>query len=124
EGLSGGILAGDSADAARRGLVGRGMQGRFGGLGSLRSRVRQLRDEEETRLDLAGPLEELRQRLDEILDRERSRLSFEPGEDARMREASLDALPPDVPGQIRELQEYRFMDPDAKRMFDELMEHL
>ncbi len=124
EELSDDILMGDSPDAALRRLMRRGMQGRFSGLDSLRSRLQQLRDEEQTRLNLAGPLEELRQRLDEILDRERSRLSFEPGEDARMREASLDALPPDVPGQIRELQDYRFADPDAKRMFDELMEHL
>ena len=124
EELSDDILMGDSPDSALRRLMRRGMQGRFSGLDSLRSRLQQLRDEEQTRLNLAGPLEELRQRLDEILDRERSRLSFEPGEDARMREASLDALPPDVPGQIRELQDYRFMDPDAKRMFEELMEHL
>jgi uncharacterized protein with von Willebrand factor type A (vWA) domain len=124
EELSDDILMGDSPDAALRRLMRRGMQGRFSGLDSLRSRLQQLRDEEQTRLNLAGPLEEIRQRLDEILDRERSRLSFEAGEDARMREASLDALPPDVPGQIRELQDYRFADPDAKRMFDELMEHL
>jgi uncharacterized protein with von Willebrand factor type A (vWA) domain len=124
EELSDDILMGDTPDAALRRLMRRGMQGRFSGLDSLRSRLQQLRDEEQTRLNLAGPLEELRRRLDEILDRERSRLSFEPGEDARMREASLDALPPDVPGQIRELQDYRFVDPDAKRMFDELMEHL
>ena len=124
EELSDDILMGDSPDAALRRLMRRGMQGRFSGLDSLRSRLQQLRDEEQTRLNLAGPLEELRRRLDEILDRERSRLSFEPGDDARMREASLDALPPDVPGQIRELQDYRFVDPDAKRMFDELMEHL
>jgi uncharacterized protein with von Willebrand factor type A (vWA) domain len=124
EELSDDILMGDSPDAALRRLMRRGMQGRFSGLDSLRSRLQQLRDEEQTRLNLAGPLEELRQRLDEILDRERTRLSFEAGEDARMREASLDALPPDVPGQIRELQDYRFADPDAKRMFDELMEHL
>ena len=124
EELSDDILMGDSPDAALRRLMRRGMQGRFSGLDSLRSRLQQLRDEEQTRLNLAGPLEELRRRLDEILDRERSRLSFEPGDDARMREASLDALPPDVPGQIRELQDYRFVDPDAKRMFDELMEYL
>src|SRR5438128_10986992 len=114
---------GDSPDAALRRLMRRGMQGRFSGLDSLRSRLQRLRDEEQTRLNLAGPLEELRQRLDEILDRERSRLSFEPGEDARLREAALGALPPDVPGQIRELQDYRFVDPDAKRMLEELMEH-
>src|SRR3989454_5996504 len=115
---------GDSPDAALRRLMRRGMQGRFSGLDSLRSRLQQLRDEEQTRLNLAGPLEELRQRLDEILDRERSRLSFEPGEDARFREATLDALPPDVPGQIRELLDYRLVDPDAHRMFEALMEHL
>ncbi len=41
-----------------------------------------------------------------------------------MREAFLDALPPDVPGRIRELSDYRFVDPEAQRAFDELMEHL
>jgi uncharacterized protein with von Willebrand factor type A (vWA) domain len=41
-----------------------------------------------------------------------------------MREAFLDQLPTDVPGQIRELTDYRFTDPRAQRMFDELMEHV
>jgi uncharacterized protein with von Willebrand factor type A (vWA) domain len=124
EELADDILMGDTPDAALRRLLRRGMQGRFGGLDALRRRLQQRRDEEQTRLNLAGPLEELRQRLDEILDRERSRLSFEPGDDARLRETALDALPPDVPGQIRELQDYRFLDPEAQRLFDELMEHL
>src|SRR4029077_1019659 len=117
-------LMGDSPDAALRRLMRRGMQGRFSGLDSLRSRLQQLRDEEQERLNLAGPLEELKERLDEILDRERSRLSFEPGDDARMREVFLDALPPDVPGQIGELKDYRFTDPEAQRLFDELLEHI
>ena len=29
-----------------------------------------------------------------------------------------------MPGQIRELQDYRFLDPEAQRLFEELMEHL
>ena len=41
-----------------------------------------------------------------------------------MREMFLDSLPPDAPGKIRELQDYRFVDPQAQQMFDELMEHL
>ena len=41
-----------------------------------------------------------------------------------MRETFLDALPSDAPGQIRELTDYRFVDPQAQREFDELMEHL
>jgi uncharacterized protein with von Willebrand factor type A (vWA) domain len=124
EELSDDILMGDSAEAALRRLMRRGMQGRFSGLDALRSRLRQRRDEEEAQLNLAGPLEELRDRLEEILDLERSNLSLEPSEDARFREAFLDALPPDVPGQIRELQDYRFTDPEAQRQFDALMEHL
>ncbi len=124
EELSEDILTGDTAEGALRRLMRRGMQGRFGGLDALRRRLRQRREEEEAELNLAGPLEELRERLEDILDRERSRLSFEPGDDARFRESFLDALPPDVPGQIRELQDYRFTDPEAQRRFDELMEHL
>ena len=100
----------------------RGMQGRFGGLDALRARLRERRAQEQDALDLAGPLEEVRERLDEILERERSTLSFRAEDDARMREAFLDSLPPDAPGQIRELQDYRFVDPEAQRQFDELME--
>ena len=60
---------------------------------------------------------------------EQARLSadaeyFRAEDDARMREAFLDALPPDTPGRIRELQDYRFVDPEAQRHFDELMHHL
>src|SRR5207247_3025024 len=36
----------------------------------------------------------------------------------------LDTLPPDAPGQIRALQTYDFVDPEAKRLFDELMQTL
>ncbi|HJV30416.1 MAG TPA: hypothetical protein VJ645_07850, partial [Gaiellaceae bacterium] len=45
-------------------------------------------------------------------------------DDARVREAFLDALPPDVPGRVGELSDYRFVDPEAQEVFDELMEHL
>ena len=41
-----------------------------------------------------------------------------------MRESFLDALPPDAPGQLGELREYRFADPAAQRMFDELQEYI
>ncbi len=41
-----------------------------------------------------------------------------------MRELFLDSLPPDAPGMLRELSDYRFVDPQAQQMFDELMEHL
>ena len=111
EELSDDVLMGTGAENALRRLMRRGMQGRFSGLDALRRRLQQRRAEEEESLDLSGPLEEVRERLDEILDRERSALSFEAEDDARMREAFLDALPPDAPGQIRELTDYRFVDP-------------
>ena len=124
EELADDVLMGDTAESALRRLLRRGMQGRFGGLDALRRRVQQRREDEGDRLDLAGPLEELRERMDDILDRERSHLSLQPGADARAREAFLDALPPDLPGQIGELRDYRFTDAGAQQAFDELLDHL
>jgi uncharacterized protein with von Willebrand factor type A (vWA) domain len=124
EEMSEDILSGAGAQGALQRLLRRGMQGRFGGLDSLRARLRAARAEAESALDLSGPLEDVRERLEELLERERATLSFEATEDARMREAFLDQLPSDVPGQIRELTDYRFVDPQAQRMFDELIDHV
>ena len=124
EELADDVLMGTGADNALRRLMRRGMQGRFSGLDALRRRLNHMRQQEEEALDLRGPLEEVREQLDEILDRERSTLSFKAEDDARMREMFLDSLPPDAPGMIRELSDYRFVDPQAQQMFDQLMEHL
>ena len=124
EELADDVLMGTGVESALRRLMRRGMQGRFSGLDALRRRLANMRQQEEEALDLRGPLEEIREQLEEILDRERSTLSFKAEDDARMREMFLDSLPPDAPGKVRELSEYRFMDPEAQRLFDELMEHL
>ncbi|MGA9160464.1 MAG: hypothetical protein WB297_06320 [Actinomycetota bacterium] len=124
EELSDDMLSGLGAEGALERLRRRGMQGNFSGLDALRARLRERRAHEQANLDLTGPLEELRERLDDVVDRERSTLSFRAEDDARMREAFLDALPPDVPGRIGELSDYRFVDPQAQAAFDELMEHL
>jgi len=118
------ILSGAGAQAAMQRLLRRGMRGRFTGLDALRARLRAQREREESMLNLSGPLEAVREELQEIIERERNRLAFEPDDDARMREAFLDALPPDAPGQIGELQDYRFREPEAQRRFDELMASL
>ena len=118
------ILMGGGADHALQRLLRRGMQGRFTGIDALRQRLQQQRDREESLLDLAGPLDDIRERLEEILERERSELSFHDDDDARARESFLDALPSDAPGKIGELREYRFVDGGAQRMFDELQEHI
>ena len=124
EEISDDVLSGLGAEGALSRLLRRGMQGSFNGLDALRSRLRERRAREQANLDLAGPLEELRERLDDIMDRERSTLSFRAEDDARAREAFLDALPPDVPGRVGELSDYRFVDAEAQEAFDELMEHL
>ena len=118
------ILMGAGADEALQRLLRRGMQGRFSGLEALRKRLQRQRKREESALDLAEPLREISERLEEILERERAELSFRDDDDARMREAFLDALAPDAPGRIAELREYRFVDDVAQRMFDELQEHI
>ena len=122
--MSSEILSGSGAESALRRLMRRGMRGRFSGLDALRNRLRQARRQEQDRLNLAGPLEDVRERLDAIVERERTTLSFKAEDDARLREAFLDALPPDVAGRINELREYRFTDPQAQRDFDQLMDFL
>jgi uncharacterized protein with von Willebrand factor type A (vWA) domain len=124
EAMSDDVLMGASADTALRRLLRNGMQGRFGGLDALRRRLRRQREREEEAMNLAGPLEHVREKLEEILERERTELSFRDDDDARLREAFLDALPPDAPGKIRELQDYRFVDPTAQEMFDAMMQQL
>ncbi len=43
---------------------------------------------------------------------------------ARRKREFLDNLPPDVAGQVRQLQNYEFMDPEAQAKFNELLESL
>ncbi len=124
EEMSEDLLTGLGAEGALSRMLRRGMQGRFTGLDALRSRLREARRRQHEALDLQGPLEEIRRHLDGILERERTTLSFKAEDDARLREAFLDALPPDVPGQIRELSGYRFADPQGQQDFDDLMEYL
>ena len=124
EELSDEILMGGGADQALQRLLRRGMRGRFSGMDALRQRLQHQREREEALLDLTGPLEDIRERLEQILDRERAELSFRDDDDARLREVFLDSLPPDAPGRLAELREYRFVDDVAQRMFDELQEHV
>jgi uncharacterized protein with von Willebrand factor type A (vWA) domain len=118
------LLSGQGADRALSRLLRQGMRGRFTGMDALRARLREARRRERERLNLEGPLQEIQQRLDEILQMERSTLSFKAEDDARFREQFLDSLPPDPAGQIKELKEYRFVDAEAQRKFDQLMEWL
>ena len=121
--LSDEILMGGGADQALQRLLRRGMRQALrrrcpAGAPAAAARARGIAAEPRR------SLEEIRERLEEILERERTELSFRDDDDARMREAFLDALPPDAPGQMSELREYRFVDATAQRLFDELQEHV
>jgi uncharacterized protein with von Willebrand factor type A (vWA) domain len=122
--MSDDLLSGEGAESALRRLLRRGLRGRFGGTEALAARLREARRRHQDQLDLEGPLREIGERLDDVLERERTALSFRDDEDARLREGFLDMLPPDLPGKLQELREYRFGDPEAQRRFDELMRDL
>ncbi|PYM17711.1 MAG: VWA domain-containing protein [Candidatus Rokuibacteriota bacterium] len=138
---------GDVMQALRR-LFQRGMtdpQGqRMSGLQDLLQRLRQRRQQQLNRYDLGSMLDDIKKKLDEIVKTEREgirRESAKTQEQAERGEVSkaaqrrfdqvaaqkhgqLDQLPPDPAGRIRDLQNYEFMDADAKKMFDELLKSL
>lgn len=122
--ISDDVLSGFGADTALRRLMRRGIEGRMGGLNELRRRIAEQRRRLAQGLNIEGPLAEFREKLNEILAKERVALSAREGEDARMREAMLDMLPQHPAGAIRELMDYQFVDPQAQKEFDELVESI
>ena len=127
---------------------------RLPGLRDLMNRVRQARQEQMQRYDLGSMLDDIRERLQDVVDTERAGIqqrlddatqSSDPEEQAgegggaesdqeglrdllnsiaEKRNQQLDDLPSDPAGQIRGLQQYDFMDPQARQKFQELMDQL
>src|SRR5205823_448894 len=117
---------------------------RMPGLQDLLQQLRQRRQQQLQNSNLNDTLKDVREKLQEIQKTERQgienklsdgREKAEKGEippqlqKTMERMASehtqqLNELPPDVPGQIQGLQNYDFMDPNARQMFQELMEQL
>ena len=95
------------------------------GLQDLLKQLRQRRQQELDRYDLGSALEDIKKKLADIIQKEREGVKDRlAGKSAEQKLAELDALPPDPAGQIHELQSYDFVDPEAKRLFDELMQAL
>ena len=125
---------------AMRNLMSRGMQMPQGGyLQGLRDMLKQLRDKKRERLeqfDLSSIFDEFRERLDDILGMERDRINewlTKDGGDfsgdvlkniAESNLETLQQLPEDVAGQIKELEQYEFLNPDAQKKFLELLNDL
>jgi uncharacterized protein with von Willebrand factor type A (vWA) domain len=125
---------------AMRNLMSRGMQIPQGGyLNGLRDMLKQLRDKKRERLeqfDLSSIFDEFRDRLDEILGMERDRIDEWRNKDsddfssdvlkniAERNQEILDELPEDVAGQVKELEKYEFLNPEAQKKFLELLNDL
>jgi uncharacterized protein with von Willebrand factor type A (vWA) domain len=116
----------------------------------LRDLMEQLRDRRRQSLDqndLGSVLDDLKEKLENVLKTEREGIdrrvqegrekvaqSESPDEAAgfqkmleRMadqKRQQLDQLPSDIPGQIRDLQNYDFMDGDARQQFEDLLNSL
>jgi uncharacterized protein with von Willebrand factor type A (vWA) domain len=117
------ILAGEDTSTALRDLIRRGLAGRRG----LDDLLRQVRDRQRElrrsgRLD--GILEQASALLDTAIGQERAELFPDPSDDARLREAELDALPRDTAGAIRELSSYEWRSQAAAQTFEQLKDLL
>ncbi len=143
------MAEGDLGEALRR-LMERGWRGRdptrpdLHGLDDLRERLRRSREELQERYQLGDVLADVRQELDEIVADERAgierrlddaatppdgatvdkKLSSMLRDAAARRLDQLEALPRDVGGRIRALEEYDFMEPAARDRFAALTDRL
>ncbi|MGH2465781.1 MAG: hypothetical protein ACRDGI_10005 [Candidatus Limnocylindrales bacterium] len=141
------IADGDVNEALRR-LLERGWRSSdrdrpdLPGLAALRERLRARRDDVLNRYNLGDVLGDVRAELDAIVEGERTRIEErleetagnvaaptpELGELLRQTIAKrldrLEALPPDVGDRIRALEEYDFLDSEARERFEALVERL
>ncbi|MER7362292.1 VWA domain-containing protein [Nonomuraea wenchangensis] len=116
------ILSGSTPVHALRDLLKRGLPGAQDrrGLDDMLREVRRRRRDLRERGRLDGTLEKARALLDKAIGQERAELFPDPSDDARMREAGLDALPDDTASAIQELSTYDWRSGAARQTFEEL----
>ena len=85
------------------------------GLRELMKRLREQREQIQERGDLGGVYSEIADELNDIVDEERQ---------VAGNNFTLDMLPDDLAGKIRELQHYDFESPSAQQRFEALMDKL
>lgn len=130
-------------NAALRRMLQSGFRDRNGerlqGLREMMEKLRRRRRDELERYDLGGVYDDIAQELRDVVDMERqgldqlvddARQSGDPRRQeiaeqvAAERNLQLDMLPPDLAGQVRDLQQYEFTSPEARERFEQLMEQL
>ena len=117
------ILGGATPSDALRDLLRQGSEGRRG-LDDLLRRVRERQREIRGSGRLDGILEQARALLDTAVGQERAELFPDPSDEARLREADLDALPADTAQAIRRLADYDWRSPAARDTFERLRQLL
>src|SRR5690242_3811206 len=117
------VMEGSSPRSALQELLRRGLQGQRG-LDGLTREVWQRRSrlQRENRLD--GTLAEVRELLRQALEAERTSQANEDSDDARFREMTLDALPGDTGGAVRELDSYDWRSAEAREAYQEIRDLL
>src|SRR5947207_5864203 len=114
-------------------------QERIQGMRELLEKLRRRRRDELERYDLGGVYEDIAQQLREVVDMERDGIdrleqdARQSGDQRRQeiaeqvaqdRRMQLDLLPPDLSGQVQELQNYEWTSSEAQQRFEELMDQL
>ncbi|HKR48088.1 MAG TPA: VWA domain-containing protein [Pseudonocardiaceae bacterium] len=117
------VMDGASPRAAMRELLRRGMPGTRG-MDELASRVWQRRADITRRHRLDGALQQVRELLQRALATERQALFPDPDDDARFREARLDALPPDTARAVTELADYDWRSAEAAQTYQDIRDLL
>ncbi|MFC3454267.1 vWA domain-containing protein [Amycolatopsis speibonae] len=117
------VMAGASPRSALEELLRRGTP-RTAGLDELTRRLWQRRSEIQRRHRLDGTLQEVQRLLDEALEAERRELFPDPDDDARFREAQLDALPPGTAAAVRELAQYDWRSAQGRENYGKIRDLL
>ncbi|MEV0068387.1 MULTISPECIES: VWA domain-containing protein [unclassified Amycolatopsis] len=117
------VMAGASPRSALEELLRRGTE-RTSGLDELTRRLWQRRSEIQRRHRLDGTLQEVQELLSEALTAERRELFPDPDDEARFREAQLDALPPGTAAAVRELSEYDWRSSEGRQKYEQIRDLL
>ena len=152
EALSDDILTHGDVNRARRNRFQRGMDNdrgqRIDGLRDMMERLRQQRQQQLERYNMDSLMDDLKERLQDVINTERKGIDkrLEEGreqveqagdqadhlkapmqmleERGQRSQQKLDDLPESPSGAIKELQDYDFMDPEAREKFQELLDML
>jgi uncharacterized protein with von Willebrand factor type A (vWA) domain len=117
------VMAGASPRAALDELLRRGTRS-TPGLDELTRRLWQRRSEIQRRHRLDGTLQEVRRLLDEAVAAERRAAFADPSDEARFREAQLDALPSGTAAAVSELADYEWATETGRRDYERIRELL